>query len=389
MTMCLLLKGAALEGEGDKGIQDQEEAIEGGAPKPKDPGPASDLKQPREGAGAPQAAVAELHPVPQNQAQAGDKAADAPKLPVPVPYQEDVQAKPAAVAPGSESLKETELGARGVPLGQRGPDDHQPAVPQNGQLAPLQNQGIKSGVEDVRKKVQARLGKELEREPREQEPEKERTDKDMKEKEMQARLEKERKDELAREQELEKERAEKDQLPQGKAAKAMAEGRFQQEMQKADNEINQRARKQKELEETRGKQGQLDQAKNAAHGAAKEDGEALKKGGRDLKENVDAQADPRGARGEAIKAEARPQGSHEKVRDQGDTDLRRRRRAVGPTEGGGPPKQPKVSGGVPGLEPLLELGGSDLHVALEEQLLAGAMVHSRQIKQSLEAEREK
>lgn len=39
-----------------------------------------------------------------------------------------------------------------------------------------------------------------------------------------------------------------------------------------------------------------------------------------------------------------------------------------------------------GLEPLLELGGSDLHKALGEQLLAEAMVHSRQIKQASEAE---
>uniref|UniRef100_A0A671TZ61 Solute carrier family 38 member 10 n=1 Tax=Sparus aurata TaxID=8175 RepID=A0A671TZ61_SPAAU len=95
-----------------------------------------------------------------------------------------------------------------------------------------------------------------------------------------------------------------------------------------------------------------------------------------------AQADPReGVEDRAVKVGAHPQGSHEKARDQGEMDLRRRRRALGPGEAGGPPKETRA---VPGLEPLLELGGSDLHAALEEQLLAGAMVHSRQIKQASE-----
>ncbi|XP_076007693.1 solute carrier family 38 member 10 isoform X1 [Genypterus blacodes] len=417
--------GAGVEGEGEHA-----ESIEVGAPKPKDPGPASDLKALEE-AGAPQAGAAELQPVAQNPGQA--VAAEAPKVAVPVAYKED--AKPAAVATGNELHKESELGARGVPLGQRQKEDHQPG-PEKEQVA-FKDQGVRSDVEDlekeaerkakllreqevekeraekekIEKEVQARVGKErLERERKEKlvreqqlekervekervekdRAEKEKAEKEMIEKEVQARVEKERiererREKLAVEQELEKERAAKDQLPQGKAERA--EGRIQQEVPKANNEINQRAKKQKELEETREKQGQQDQAKEAAHGAAEADGEALKNGGRDLKGNVDAWAKPRG---EAIKAAARPQGSHEKVRDQGDTDLRRRRRAAGPREeGGGSPNQPRVSGGLPGLEPLLGLGGSDLHVALEEQLLAGAMVHSRQIKQSLEPESEK
>uniref|UniRef100_A0A671TWZ1 Solute carrier family 38 member 10 n=1 Tax=Sparus aurata TaxID=8175 RepID=A0A671TWZ1_SPAAU len=153
----------------------------------------------------------------------------------------------------------------------------------------------------------------------------------------------------------------------------------------SDNEILERARKEKNAEEARERQAQLEravEAKKVAQGAEREDGEALKNGGRDLKEKAAAQADPReGVEDRAVKVGAHPQGSHEKARDQGEMDLRRRRRALGPGEAGGPPKETRA---VPGLEPLLELGGSDLHAALEEQLLAGAMVHSRQIKQASE-----
>ena len=86
----------------------------------------------------------------------------------------------------------------------------------------------------------------------------------------------------------------------------------------------------------------------------------------------------------AAKAVAHFQGSHEKMRDQGEMDLRRRRRELRPRDAAAPLEDPKVSMGVHGLEPLLELGPSNLHAALEEQLIAGAMVHSRQIKQALE-----
>lgn len=112
-----------------------------------------------------------------------------------------------------------------------------------------------------------------------------------------------------------------------------------------------------------------EKAQNGALGNNRADGEPLKNGGRDLKKN---QADP--------------QGSHEKPRDQGETDLRRRRRALGAKESQGPQQDTGMSRGGHGLEPLLELGGSDLHVALEQQLLAGAVVHSRHIKQASEAE---
>ncbi|XP_041818001.1 putative sodium-coupled neutral amino acid transporter 10 isoform X2 [Chelmon rostratus] len=391
--------GAAAEGEAEKGIQEHLEVIEGGGAKPKESGLASDLKQP-EVAGAPQGGVAEPHAVAQNQAQAGDRGAEveAHKVLVQAPYKEDVHA-----AAGGESHKQSELGARGVPLGKKRVDDGQP-VHQNDQAAQLKDEERsldkeKEKIENLKKEelkieVQARLEKEriegerLENLAREQELEEERQ---RKEKELQARLEKEqldkeRRKKLAAEQELEKERAVKEKLTQEKAA----EERLQQEIQKADNEILERARKEMIVEEAEERLAHLERAVvarnagKAAQGAEREDGEALKTGGRDLKEEAATQADPReGVEDGALRAKAHPQGSHERVRDQGEMDLRRRRRALGPKEAGGPPRETR---GVPGLEPLLELGGSDLHVALEEQLLAGAMVHSRQIKQVSEDE---
>ncbi|XP_030255834.1 putative sodium-coupled neutral amino acid transporter 10 isoform X1 [Sparus aurata] len=408
--------GAAGEGEAEKGLQEHLEVMEGGAAEAKDSVVASDLKQPKEVAGG-------VEPQAQKDAQVVDKGDEvgAPKA----PYKEDSH-----VAAGGESHKLSQLGARGVPLGKKEPDDHLD-VPQNNQAAQLKDEERsldkeKEKIDDLKneqieKVVEARLEKEqLEKEikeklAREQELEKiekERIDKEVQvrlekerqekerqeklareqelervereriEKEVQARVEKERLEREKREkQELEKERALKEKLAQEKAA----EERHQQEIQRADNEILERARKEKNAEEARERQAQLEravEAKKVAQGAEREDGEALKNGGRDLKEKAAAQADPReGVEDRAVKVGAHPQGSHEKARDQGEMDLRRRRRALGPGEAGGPPKETRA---VPGLEPLLELGGSDLHAALEEQLLAGAMVHSRQIKQASE-----
>uniref|UniRef100_A0A668A0X8 Solute carrier family 38 member 10 n=1 Tax=Myripristis murdjan TaxID=586833 RepID=A0A668A0X8_9TELE len=75
MTKFLSRKGGAPEGEGEKGIQEHIEVMEGGALKPKDPAVASDPKQPMAQAGAPQAGGAEPH-VPKNQAQAGGKSGE-------------------------------------------------------------------------------------------------------------------------------------------------------------------------------------------------------------------------------------------------------------------------------------------------------------------------
>lgn len=399
--------------------------MEGGAAKLRDSGLASDMKQPKEEAavGALQADAAEPHAVAQNPEEDKGAVVGAAKLAVPAAYHENNRANP--VAPGGESHKQSELGARGVPLRKEIPVDHQPA-PQNDQIAQMKDEesnlhkeklrrdqlekermekeqleaDLKEKIareqemhneqaEKIDKELQARLEREqLERErqdklarEREEIANKERVDR-----EVRARVEKERLDRERREK-LERERAAQEKLAQEKAA----EERRQQEKQKADNEVLERVRKEKEVEEVRERLAQLEQAGeaknagNAVQGAQREDNEALKKGGRDLKVNVAAQADPReGVEDWAIKAEAHPQGSHEKMRDQGEMDLRRRRRALGPKEDEGPPEKPRVPRGVHRLEPLLELGGPDLHVALEEQLLAGAMVHSRQIKQTSE-----
>ncbi|KAE8284402.1 putative sodium-coupled neutral amino acid transporter 10 Solute carrier family 38 member 10 [Larimichthys crocea] len=377
--------GAAGEGEPEKSNQEQE----GGAAKPKE--------QPKEGvgagagvgvgvgagagAGAPQGGVAEPHAVAQNQAQAGDNIAkvEAPKVAVQAAYKEDVHG--AAVA---ESHRQSELGARGVPLGKKRPDDHQ-VVAQNDQVA--QPNGEERGLdsdkenqkkEQIKKEVQARL-EELEREKKEKvarEQELARLEKEKIEKEVQARVEKERL-ERERQEKLERERiekevqarVEKERLERERREKLAREEELEKERlaqekaaeeKQTDNEIVERARKEKNLEETRERLAQLERDREVRNAAKAAQG-----------------------------AEAHPQGSPEKVRDQGEMDLRRRRRALGPGEAGGPPEENGGSRRVPGLEPLLELGGSDLHVALEEQLLAGAMVHSRQIKQASEDERAK
>uniref|UniRef100_A0A669D7Q1 Solute carrier family 38 member 10 n=1 Tax=Oreochromis niloticus TaxID=8128 RepID=A0A669D7Q1_ORENI len=260
--------------------------------------------------------------------------------------------------------------------------------------------------ERIEKEVQARLEKErleMERKEKErlekeriekerqemvakQELEREKIEKEVRERLVKERLEREIKENLIREQELEKEKALKEKLARDKAAKE----RYEQELQKADNEILEKAKKEAALQEAQERLLQLQQAieaqnaGKAAQGGERVDGEALKKGGRDLKENAAAQPEP--GEGEED-GEVHPQGSHEKVRKQGEIDLKRRRRSLG--EARGPLEDTEASRGVPGLEPLLELGGPDLHAALEGQLLAGARVHTRQIKQASEDEEAK
>lgn len=435
VTECLCFKGAAAEGEAEKGVQEHLEVVEGGAAKSKEAGLALDPKQPKaiDGAGAGAGAVqggGEHHAAAQNQAQAGGMGAEVgpPKAAVQAPYKEDDDG-----AAGGDSVKQNELGARGVPLGKKSLDDRQPAK-QNEQAAQLaaEENNLDMGREEIEnllkqqteREVQARLEKEqvereieekvarklelekkereriqqevqirlqkeqLEREKQEmlaKQLERERAEKERVEREVQARVEKER---LAR---LEKERLERERVEKLAQERAMEDKLHQ--IHKEGNEIVEKARKEKNAEEAQERPAQLEpaaedrNAERAAQEAERGDGEALKKGGRDLKEKVAAQEDPgEGAEDGAVKAQAHPQGSREKAREQGETDLRRRRRALGPEEAGGPPEE---TGGLPGLEPLLVLGGSDLHAALEEQLLAGAMVHSRQIKQASEDERVK
>ncbi|XP_041095813.1 putative sodium-coupled neutral amino acid transporter 10 [Polyodon spathula] len=65
----------------------------------------------------------------------------------------------------------------------------------------------------------------------------------------------------------------------------------------------------------------------------------------------------------------------EKPNRDAEMDLKRRKRRELQA---GQHQEPAVMG----LEPLLNLGGSDLHAALEGQLLGGALVHTRQIKEA-------
>lgn len=386
--MCLLLSGA----EDDEKIgQDHVQEMEGGAAKSKETGLASDPKQPKEVAGAPQGGVADHHVMDQNQAQVGNNDAEpgALKVAVQVPYKED------------ESYKKNELGARGVPLGKKIPN----AAPNDAADGEINLLVKKKEIEtlvkqQIEREVQARLEKEqvereiierlakkeelirLEREKRERQ---EILARQLKENEriqkaVQARVEKERLQREMREN-LEKE---------GKLAQEKAAA---QVIHKADSEILEKAKKAKNSEEAQERPVQLEQAaedrndRKAAPESQKEDGEPLKKGGRDLKENVATQADPgEGLEDKAVKDESHPQGSPEKARDQGETDLKRKRRALEPDGAGGPQEENR---GVPGLEPLLSLGGSNLHAALEERLLVGALVHSRQIKQAPKDQGEK
>ncbi|KAL3051230.1 hypothetical protein OYC64_001492 [Pagothenia borchgrevinki] len=330
------------EGDAEKSVQ---EGAEGEAAKPKESDLEPDVKLDKELAGA-------AEPPVQKQEQAAEE--EVPKAAAQAAYKEDGH--------GKEPHKQKELGARGVPLGEKQPIDRQSAS-QDEKVAQVveEERSLDKENEKIAKEYQARieLAKDIKEKMGKQKLEKERIEKEVQERVEKERLERERRETLAREQELEKERAEKE------VQERAAAERLQREMH--NNEIVEGVKMEKS-EEARERKAQMEDGK-----AAQGEGEALKKGGRDLKEKAEEEEG-------AVKAP--PPGSQEKVRGQGEMDLRRRRRALGTRGAGG-------SRGVPGLEPLLELGGSDLHVALEEQLLAGAMVHSRQIKQVPEDERAK
>ncbi|KAK5880990.1 hypothetical protein CesoFtcFv8_021842 [Champsocephalus esox] len=357
------------EGEAEKSVQ---EGAEGEAAKPKE----SNLEPDKEAAGA-------AEPPVRKQEQAAEE--EVPQAAAQAAYKEDGH--------GKEPHTQKELGARGVPLGEKQPIERQP-VPHNEKAAQdvEEERSLDKENEKIAKEVQAITEKDIKEKMAEEKLEKERVEKEVQERERREklareqkrvekerlervekeRLEGERREKLAREQELERERAAKEKLETEKeraakekleTEKAAAE-RLQREMH--NNEIVEGVEKAEE------RKAPMEDGK-----AAQGEGEALKKGGRDLKEKAQEEEEE-----EEGAAKAPPPGSQEKVRGQGEMDLKRRRRALGTREAGG-------SRGVPGLEPLLELGGSDLHVALEEQLLARALVHSRQIKQVPEDERAK
>lgn len=365
--------------EAEKVVQDHLEVMEGIAAKPKETGLVTDPKQPKEVAEALPGGVVDHHAVAQNQAQAGNNDAErgAVKGAVQMPYKED------------ELHRNGDVGARGVPLGRKIPNV---AEAENNLL--VEKKKIEALVkEQIEREVLAKLEKEeVEREIKERLAKKEELirlereklarqlqENERIQKEVQERVEKER---LQREM---REKLEKEKLAREKAAA--------QVIHQANVEIPEKAKKGKNSEEAPERTDQLEQAAEdrndgkAAPESQKDDGEPLKKGGRDLKENVAIQADPReGLEDRAVKDESHPQGSPEKGRDQGETDLKRKRRALGPDGAAGPSEENRA---VPGLEPLLSLGGSNLHAALEQQLLAGALVHSRQIKQAPKDEGEK
>lgn len=356
---------AVAEGEGEK-IQEHV-AVEGGA-KAKDPDPASDPKQSKEAAAVGEAPQV----VAQNQAPPGaDSVEGGAKVGEPAAYKEDM--KPA----------EGEVGARGVPLGKK-------TIVEDEQVAQVKDQAQEN--KRIELEVQARLEQEQrEREEKEklakeelEKKERERIQKEVEARVEQERLERERKEQLAKELEIEKavqarlekerqeaelakQRAEEERIEKEVAARVEKE-RLQREKLERERENQKQASEESLQREVQNEGGAKNKMEEAREGEGA-DGEALKNAGRDLKEQ---QADA--------------PGSHEKSRDQGETDLRRRRRALGAKEAQGPREETDMSRGGHGLEPLLELGGSDLHVALEQQLLAGAVVHSRQIKQSSAAE---
>uniref|UniRef100_A0A8C2HS83 Solute carrier family 38 member 10 n=1 Tax=Cyprinus carpio TaxID=7962 RepID=A0A8C2HS83_CYPCA len=231
------------------------------------------------------------------------------------------------------------------------------------------------------------------------------------EKEVQARVEKERKErerkeELAREQELERVRQQKEQLEKER----LEAERLKLEREKMDKEIMEHAEKEERLLEQKERLDQLQQVIDARQGKGsledeslkrerdktdkeimeraekekrileqkehldklqqvidtKKDGDAPKagevlpmpkqKGGRDLKENI------------VSPEEEKKEGK--RSRDNGGLDLKRRRRSVDPEGGGGAD-----------LDLLRDVGGLDLHADLKGQLLAGSLIHTRQLKQ--------
>ncbi|RVE59405.1 hypothetical protein OJAV_G00188290 [Oryzias javanicus] len=220
----------------------------------------------------------------------------------------------------------------------------------------------------IEKEALERVRKEKEALEREKELEKIRKEKEAQEREEE--LERVRKEKEA----LERERREKERREKEKAENEIKEKGVQEQLEKEKREklLQEQEQKPEEKGAMRGKEeppaknGEERRAAEAKNGKeSAENGQALKENGRDLKE----QPVPEGGEG-SRKLDA------EKGRDQGAVDLRRRRRALQPKDA--------AAVGVRGLEPLLELGGADLHAALEEQLVGGAMVHSRQIKQAPE-----
>uniref|UniRef100_A0AAY5JZL3 Amino acid transporter transmembrane domain-containing protein n=1 Tax=Esox lucius TaxID=8010 RepID=A0AAY5JZL3_ESOLU len=404
--LCLPTDGAP-EADAEKGVQE-----EGGADKSKDPALgasalASDKKELKEPvqAGAPQDGGVQ----PQNEVLLVGKSTEEQAIKVVaavIPKEEVVKEVPIKAGVGGAAAdihKERELGARGVPLGQKvteklevEPDQHKYKKEQLAQAKDEDGAAI-GGLEGVERLEEERLEKER--------LEKERIDREVQARVEKERLERERRENLLREQEMEKTRIEEERVAKERLVKEqeekermekvqMEQDRSQEEREKTEREVMERAKKMAELQEQREKLAKLERAiqardeqaqAKAGTGPVEPGGEpalvaelgAVKKSGRDLKERAAVQSDNRN-----IVEEKAPkgQGVQDYARDQGDMDLKRRRRALGGV--GGAMEAMGSQGDVQGLD----IGGSDLHATLERQLLGGAAVHSRQIKQTYEEE---
>ncbi|KAK7122400.1 hypothetical protein R3I94_019497 [Phoxinus phoxinus] len=240
--------------------------------------------------------------------------------------------------------------------------------------------------------------------------EKDKLDKERIEKEVQARVEKERKErerreELAREQELEHVRQQKEHLEKER----LEAERLKQEQEKMDKEIVDRAEKEKRLLEHKEQLDQMQQVidarrerqENERRDKGSLEDESLKREREktdkeiveraemekrmlEQKERLDQMQqviDTKKEQG-APKAEFPPMPKQNGGRDlkenieekrNGENDLRRRRRAVDPEGGGGAD-----------LDLLRDVGGLDLNADLKGQLLAGSLVHTRQLKQTFQ-----
>uniref|UniRef100_A0A8C1L459 Solute carrier family 38 member 10 n=1 Tax=Cyprinus carpio TaxID=7962 RepID=A0A8C1L459_CYPCA len=298
---------------------------------------------------------------------------------------------------GHDGAPPPEVGARGVPLRPREPE-----------LPKINPDSLAEEEERVRQKL-AQLEAEKER------IEKEKLEKERIEKEVQARVEKERKErerreELEREQELERVRQQKEQLEKER----LEAERSKLEREKMDKEIMERAEKEKRLLEHKERLDQLQQvidARHAQQGKGSLEDESLKrerektdkeimeraeKEKRILKQKeqleklqqvIDAKDDnapkaevlqmPKQKGGRDLKENIIPPEEEKKEekrsREDGGLDLKRRRRSVDP-EGGGDAD----------LDLLRDIGGLDLHTDLKGQLLAGSLIHTRQLKQTFQ-----
>nr|XP_046213116.1 putative sodium-coupled neutral amino acid transporter 10 isoform X4 [Oncorhynchus gorbuscha] len=245
----------APEADAEKGVQE-----EGGASKPKDsdqdgPALASDAKE-LKGAGALQAGGAEPHVQPQNEVLPVEKSAEEQvvKVVLPVIPKEVVQEVPKTIVAGAalEAPKERELGARGVPLGQKvaegvklEPDQpkHRKEQPPPAKAEDRPGKGL---VEAVVDKDKERMEKET--------LEEERINREVQARVEKERLDRERRGKLVREQEMEKdqvkkERAEKERLGKERAEREKVDKekaeqeRIQWEKEKTEREVMERAKR--------------------------------------------------------------------------------------------------------------------------------------------------